>query len=95
MEGLQQVAPIMAAVQATEWQAGTIVWLRQGTAWVRWHARRGGWQGLRLMMFAFCAGIHCALDKAPCLHGTAPAACRMARTPSGQGAHTSGDANAE
>ena len=79
LEGLEEVAPTMAAAQASEWQAGTVVWMKEGTSWVRRTTRRGGWQGLWLMMNAFCGGVNRKLQSVHCLSPTAPRGTRLTR----------------
>ena len=60
----------MAAMQAAEWQAGTRYFVRVGATWQAHLTYRGGWQGLRLMQFAFAGGLTEAMDAVPHLAGS-------------------------
>ncbi len=64
---------MLAAIQATEWQSGTVVWIRHGRLWKKPITWRGGWQGLRRMQCSFCAGVALTLGTVAALQPAAPA----------------------
>ena len=55
---------------AAQWQhRATVGWQRCDGAWRATLSTRGGWQGSRLMMVAFCLGLEEGLDAVPFLAG--------------------------
>ena len=70
LKGLRMRAPMLGPLLALKWSMmGNVVWqrLRAANGAMTWHrswAARGGGQGSRLMMAAFCAAVQVALAEA-------------------------------
>ena len=84
LRGLRLKAPQLAAFLGTKWANGAnTVWqrLRTPAGQMTWHAsqaERGGGQGSRLMMTAFCCAVQVALEQADAAAAAAARACARA-----------------
>ena len=68
IRGARKRAPSLAPMMAAQWQhRATVGWQRCDGAWRATFSTRGGWQGSRLMMVAFCLGLEEGLDAVPFL----------------------------